>query len=54
MARPTNKVTIERWNVSAPRTANTQDGREIVTKVVVRGERGRFHGATNFRGTVIK
>lgn len=50
--RPVNKVKVERWNVTDP-AKRFSDGRRVVTKVAVRDERGRFHPATNFRGSVL-
>ena len=50
-------VTVERWNVRRP-SAGFSDGRAVVTKVAVRVQKGKpgagqFHGATNYRGTVL-
>lgn len=42
--RSENKVRIETWNVAKGGT---------VTKVAVRNSAGQFHGATNFRGSVL-
>lgn len=53
MSKPSgNKVRVESWNVhdSANRFGNH---RQVVTKVAVRDPAGRFHGATNFRGSVL-
>lgn len=47
-----NRVRFEQWNVSDP--ANKWGNRrKVVTKVAVRNKRGQFHGATNFRGSVL-
>jgi hypothetical protein len=47
-----NKVRVESWNVrdSANRFGNR---RAVVTKVAVRNSLGQFHGATNFKGSVL-
>lgn len=53
MQKPTvNRVRVENWNVrdSANRFG---DSRKVVTKVAVRNHLGQFHGATNFRGSVL-
>lgn len=53
MQKPTiNTVKVESWNV---RDAKNQfgDSRKVVTKVAVRNRLGQFHGATNFRGSVL-
>lgn len=43
-----NRVRVESWSVS-------KNGKtENVRKVAVRGPNGQFHGATNFRGTVLR
>lgn len=53
MQKPTiNTVKVESWTVQDK--ANTfGDGRKVVTKVAVRNRLGQFHGATNFRGSVL-
>lgn len=48
-----NRVRVENWNVRQPRTTLTPDGRGVVAKIATRDSKGRFHGATNFRGTVL-
>ena len=54
MRKPTgNRVRVENWNVSDP-TNTWGNKRAIVTKVAVRRPDGTFHGATNFKGSVIK
>lgn len=42
-----NKVSIESWNI--------KNGKDTVTvsKIAVRASNGQFHGATNFRGSVL-
>lgn len=49
----TNRVRIEQWNVETRKSDAFPDGRQIVTKIAVRNHLGQFHGATNFRGSVI-
>lgn len=47
-----NKVRVEAWNVRD--TSNRfGDNRQVVTKVAVRNRLGQFHGATNFKGSVL-
>lgn len=43
-----NKVRVESWSVNkgTPQAA-------VVSKVAVRNSLGQFHGATNFRGSVL-
>lgn len=58
MAKRTDNVTrIETWNVEKHKTANggrgIQGSHAQVTKVATRNSLGQFHGATNFRGTVL-
>lgn len=54
MSKPTvNTVKVERWNVQDP-AKRFSDNRVVVTKIAVRNRLGQFHGATNFRGSVIK
>lgn len=48
-----NKVKVEAWNVATPKSDQYPDGRRDVAKVAVRDSKGRFHGATNFRGSVL-
>lgn len=43
-----NKVRVETWSVKKG-TAQAA----VVTKVAVRNSAGQFHGATNFRGSVL-
>lgn len=53
MSKPSdNTVKVERWNVS-DKAKTFSDNRVIVTKVAVRNRLGQFHGATNFRGSVV-
>ena len=52
-----NKVKIEQWNVRDPQKRHS-DCKVQVTKIAVRVEKGKpgagqFHGATNFRGSVV-
>lgn len=48
MRKPTvNKVAVETW-VSKNHKTTT-----VSQKIVVRNHLGQFHGATNYRGTVI-
>jgi len=47
-----NMVRIEAWAVK-DKTAGHLSSVKTVAKVVVRNEKGQFHGATNFRGSVI-
>lgn len=49
----TNRIRIEQWNIECPKDKAFPDGRQIVTKIAVRNHLGQFHGATNFRGSVI-
>ena len=48
-----NRIRVESWNVVANDKKVHPEGRRIVTKVAVRNPLGQFHGATNFRGSVI-
>lgn len=48
-----NVVRIENWNVETPKTPVFPSGRKVVAKVAVRNSKGQFHGATNFKGSVI-
>lgn len=48
-----NRIKMEAWNVSTKRDEAHPDGRKTVAKVAVRDEYGRFHGATNFKGSVV-
>lgn len=53
MARSTgNRVRVETWNVR-DRANRFGNGRMVVTKIAVRDSRGRYLGATNYRGTVL-
>lgn len=47
-----NKVSVENWNVSDP-SNKFGNKRAVVTKVAVRAPNGQFHGATNFKGSVL-
>lgn len=47
-----NRVRVEQWNVKDDQR-RFSDGRKVVTKVAVRNSRGQFHGATNFKGSVL-
>lgn len=51
--RSDNRVRVERWAVKAQDKTKFPDGRKVVTKVAVRNSRGQFHGATNFKGSVV-
>lgn len=42
-----NTVKIESWMV------NRDNKKVAVQKIAVRNKKGQFHGATNFRGSVI-
>lgn len=58
MNKPTNTVRIESWTVPTAKSAAFPDGRKVVTKIAVRVSKGKpgagqFHGATNFKGSVI-
>lgn len=48
-----NKVSVERWDVKADDKSLFPSGRKVVTKVAVRNDKGQFHGATNFKGSVL-
>lgn len=51
-----NRVSVERWTVSNTgkgRVASIASPKREVTKVAVRNVRGQFHGATNFKGSVL-
>jgi len=53
MSKPSdNRVKVEQWNV-ADASGRFSDNRKVVTKVAVRNSLGQFHGATNFRGSVL-
>ena len=43
-----NKVRVESWKVNKGSANET-----VVSKVAVRNHLGQFHGATNFRGSVL-
>ena len=45
-----NTVRIERWTV-ADTSGKFSDNRKVVSKIAVRDPLGRFHGATNFKGS---
>ena len=47
-----NKVRMESWNVKDS-TNKFGDKRQVVAKVAVRNRLGQFHGATNFKGSVL-
>lgn len=49
-----NKVRVETWNVKDTANKYNVGGRRHVEKVAVRNSLGQFHGATNFRGSVLK
>jgi hypothetical protein len=54
MSKPsTNRVKVEAWTVKTPKSATFPDGRKVIAKVAVRNHLGRFHGATNFKGSVV-
>lgn len=48
-----NTVRVEAWNVTVPKTKEFPEGKRAVAKVAVRDSKGRFHGATNFKGSVL-
>lgn len=53
MQKPRNTVRVERWTLNRGTTQQTE-----VRKVAVRVEKGKpgagqFHGATNFKGSVL-
>jgi len=48
-----NRLRIEQWDIACPKSKAFPDGRQIVTKVAIRNNLGQFHGATNFRGSVL-
>lgn len=51
-----NRVRVESWAVSnkgKAKNASVQGDKKVVTKIAVRDAHGRFHGATNFRGSVL-
>lgn len=47
-----NKVRVESWNVR-DKANKFGDKRQVVTKVAVRNSLGQFHGATNFKGSIL-
>lgn len=47
-----NKVRVEQWDVR-DRSNKYGNGRAVITKVAVRNSAGQFHGATNFKGSVL-
>lgn len=47
-----NTVNVEKWTVQADRRKPSL-GYVAVEKVAVRNRLGQFHGATNFRGSVL-
>ena len=53
MKRSDNAVHLEKWNILAGKDKDGSQVRKEVAKVAVRDSKGRFHGATNFRGSVI-
>lgn len=52
MQKSTNKVRMESWNVR-DKSNKFGDKRQVVSKVAVRNHLGQFHGATNFKGSVL-
>lgn len=55
MSKPSdNRVNVENWNVRKSAGSKVKGNREVVTKIAVRNSLGQFHGATNFRGSVVK
>lgn len=48
-----NRVRVESWTVRSTDTKAHPSGKAVVTKVAVRDSAGRFHGATNFKGSVV-
>lgn len=48
----TNRVRVEQWNVR-DEANRYSDNRKVVNKIAVRNHLGQFHGATNFRGSVV-
>lgn len=54
MSKPTvNKVRVETWSVKDKVNKYNVGGRRHVEKVAVRNHLGQFHGATNFKGSVL-
>lgn len=54
MQKPTtNRVRVETWEVRDP-AKRFSDNKVTVTKVAVRNRLGQFHGATNFKGSVLR
>lgn len=53
MARTTNRVAVERWEIDGWK-AGRKAKRVEVAKIVTRNHLGQFHGATNFVGTIDK
>lgn len=54
MSKPsTNRVKMESWSLAVPKSELHPEGRKVVAKVAVRDHLGRFHGATNFKGSVV-
>jgi hypothetical protein len=56
MAKPSdNRVKVETWTVRKPAGQPVQGStHHVVNKIAVRNSLGQFHGATNFRGSVVK
>lgn len=50
MANSTFSKAVETWNVrNLGQTLTVKTDRVLVQKIVVRDDKGKFHGATNFR-----
>lgn len=48
-----NRVKVEQWTVRADDKKVFPSGKKVVTKIAVRNHLGHFHGATNFKGSVL-
>lgn len=49
-----NRVRVEDWLVRDTKNRYNVGGKRVAKKVVVRDSAGRFHGATNFRGSLLR
>jgi hypothetical protein len=48
-----NTVSIEKWEIDGWKAGRKAE-RVVVAKIATRDHLGRFHSATNFRGTIDK
>jgi hypothetical protein len=49
-----NSVRIEDWNVKPIKVGQKGTDKVTVEKIAVRDRDGKFHGATNFRGSILR